>query len=65
MCTERNYILNGELASAEGFDNSLVYEGDSLYEVLRIVNGNPLFFHDHMERLANSARLKGKESACL
>ena len=60
-CSGKNFILNGELVPAVKFNNSLVFEGDSLYEVIRIVNGKPLFFHDHMERLANSARLKGKD----
>jgi branched-chain amino acid aminotransferase len=60
-CCGGNFILNGELVPAVKFDNSLVYEGESLYEVIRIVNGNPLFFHDHMERLANSARLRKKD----
>jgi branched-chain amino acid aminotransferase len=60
-CFGENFILNGELVPAVKFDNSLVYDGESLYEVIRIVNGNPLFFHDHMERLANSARLQVKD----
>jgi len=60
-CSGENFILNSELVPAVKFNNSLVFEGDSLYEVIRIVNGKPLFFHDHMERLANSARLKGKD----
>ena len=43
------------------FDNSLVYEGDSVYEVLRMIKGAPIFFPDHMERLAMSAKLQKKE----
>jgi branched-subunit amino acid aminotransferase/4-amino-4-deoxychorismate lyase len=43
------------------FDNSLVYEGDSVYEVLRMIKGNPIFFPDHMERLATSVKLQKKE----
>jgi len=60
-CSGENFILNGEVVPALKFSNSLVFEGDSLYEVIRVVNGKPLFFHDHMERLANSVRLKGKD----
>lgn len=60
-CVGEKYILNGELKPALLFDNSMVYDGTSIYEVLRIVNGIPLFFNDHMERLANSARLNGKD----
>ena len=53
-------FLNGELQPAGLFDNSLVYEGDSIYEVIRMVNGNPVFSSDHMERLNASVRLQNK-----
>ncbi len=61
-CFGTNFILNGELQPAEVFDNSLVYEGDSIYEVLRSVKGCPVFFNDHMERLADSVKLQNKVS---
>ena len=60
-CYGKKFILNGTLQPAEMFDNSLVYEGDSIYEVLRMINGNPVFFPDHMERLAASLKLQKKE----
>jgi len=60
-CFGKKFILNGELQPAELFDNSLVYEGDSVYEVIRMVKGNPIFFLDHMERLATSVKLQKKE----
>ena len=50
-CFGKNFILNGELQPAVLFNNSLVYEGDSIYEVIRLINGTPVFFSDHMERL--------------
>jgi len=59
-CYGKNYILNGKLQSAESFDNSLVYEGNSVYEVIRMSKGYPVFFFDHMERLASSVRLQKK-----
>ena len=59
-CFGNKFILNGELQPAALFDNSMVYEGDSVYEVIRMVRGNPVFFHDHMERLTASARLQHK-----
>ena len=59
-CYGKKFILNGNLQPAEMFDKSLVYEGDSVYEVLRIVKGNPIFFYDHMERLVTSVRLQKK-----
>lgn len=60
-CFGRKFILNGELQPCENFDNSLVYDGDSIYEVIRMVRGNPVFFNDHMERLVSSARILKKK----
>jgi branched-chain amino acid aminotransferase len=60
-CYGKMFILNGNLQPAEMFDKSLVYEGDSVYEVLRMVKGNPLFFPDHMERLETSLKLQKKK----
>jgi branched-chain amino acid aminotransferase len=60
-CFGKKFILNGDLHSSELFDKSLVYEGDSIYEVIRMVNGSPVFFKDHMERLALSIKLQRKE----
>jgi branched-chain amino acid aminotransferase len=59
-CYGKKFILNGILQPAEMFDKSLVYEGDSVYEVLRMINGTPVFFADHMERLATSIKLQKK-----
>jgi branched-chain amino acid aminotransferase len=60
-CFGKKFILNGELQPCDQFDNATVYEGDSVYEVIRMVRGSPVFFHDHMERLASSTRLQRKE----
>jgi len=59
-CFGKKFILNGELHPCEDFDNSLVYEGDSIYEVIRMIRGNPVFFHDHMERLESSISMQKK-----
>jgi len=60
-CYGKKFVLNGNLQSSEMFDNSLVYEGDSVYEVLRMIKGAPIFFSDHMERLTTSVKLQRKE----
>jgi branched-chain amino acid aminotransferase len=60
-CTGNSFILNGKILPAEMFDDSLVYEGESVYEVLRLIKGKPVFFLDHMERLDKSIYLQGKE----
>ncbi len=57
------FILNGEIHPSEHFDNSFVYDGDSIYEVIRMIRGIPVFFHDHMKRLEGSLKMQGK--ACL
>jgi len=59
-CYGKKFVLNGFLHPSDAYDNSLVYEGDSVYEVIRVVKGNPVFFHDHIERLESSARLHQK-----
>ncbi len=59
-CYGKKFILNGELNPSDNFDNSLVYEGDSIYEVIRMIKGSPVFFHDHMERLESSIRIRQK-----
>jgi branched-chain amino acid aminotransferase len=59
-CFGKSFVLNGELKDADEFDHSMVYEGDSVYEVIRMVRGNPVFFRDHMERLASSTTYQGR-----
>jgi len=49
------YILNGKPVLSDTFDNSLIYEGESVYEVLRLKQGVPVFFGDHISRLETSA----------
>jgi branched-chain amino acid aminotransferase len=60
-CLGNNFILNGELQPVDLFDNSLVYEGESIYEVIRMSKGKPVFFYDHIERLTTSAGFQKRE----
>jgi branched-chain amino acid aminotransferase len=59
-CSGNYFILNGSLQPSELFDNSMVYDGESVYEVLRIIKGLPVFFDDHADRLLTSAKLRKK-----
>jgi branched-chain amino acid aminotransferase len=59
-CNGKYFINNGELRPAGLFDNSMVYEGESYYEVIRVIGGLPLFFTDHIDRLHTSISLAGK-----
>jgi len=60
-CQGKKFILNGMLQPSDLFENSMVYEGDSIYEVIRMKKGIPVFFSDHLERLFSSVRLQNKE----
>jgi branched-chain amino acid aminotransferase len=60
-CYSKKFILNGKIHPADHFDNTLVYDGDSIYEVIRMIRGNPVFFYDHMERLESSVRIQQKD----
>ncbi len=60
-CFSKYFIRNGELLSCELFNSSMVYEGDSVYEVIRMIDGKPVFFSDHIERLKNSVSLQKKD----
>jgi branched-chain amino acid aminotransferase len=53
-CAGGYFIKNGVTLPIKDFDNSMVYEGESIYEVLRMVRGVPLFFSDHYKRLISS-----------
>jgi branched-chain amino acid aminotransferase len=39
----------------------MVYEGESVYEVIRMSKGKPFFFNDHIERLMSSVGLQKKK----
>jgi len=60
-CFSKKFILNGIIQPSVRFDNSLIYEGDSVYEVIRMVKGAPVFFHDHTDRLYNSVKHQQQE----
>ncbi len=56
----KNFIMNGELLSSDRFDNSMIFEGESIYEVIRMIRGYPVFFVDHIERLETSVGMQGR-----
>lgn len=49
------FIKNDEIMSRTYFDPYLLQEGQSIYEVFRIISGIPLFLEKHLERLEQSA----------
>ena len=60
-CLNKYFIFNNEMKNCTEFDDSLLNKGKSLYEVIRIIDGKPLFLQRHLERLKNSAKLADVE----
>jgi len=54
-CFRSFFIQNSSILEAEKFNDEMVSEGTSLYEVIRIINKVPLFLGRHLKRLENSA----------
>ena len=52
--TQRVFASNGQLLPLECFDEAAI-NGNSVYEVIRVIKGVPLFLEDHMTRLTSSA----------
>ncbi len=61
-CTGRFYFYNGELKNCSGFVTSELFEGESVYEVIRVIGMVPLFFEDHFNRLENSVMMIGRKT---
>lgn len=57
------FLVNGEVKPLENFDQKLVVKGRPLYEVIRVMDGKPLFYSEHIARLRNSAKLANTEIA--
>ncbi|MFL0251809.1 aminotransferase class IV [Clostridium neuense] len=51
------YMLNESIKSSHDFDGNFISKGKSLYEVIRIYKGVPLFFEKHISRMFNSANI--------
>ncbi|MBE0676911.1 MAG: aminotransferase class IV family protein [Bacteroidales bacterium] len=64
-CFGNYFIRNGVLTPCGLFESSDVYEGDSFYEVIRMMGGVPLFFSDHMQRLEYSVSHSGAQMIVL
>lgn len=56
-CYSELFIKNSEILKKVEFKDEDIIDGTSLYEVIRIIDGIPLFLERHLERLKNSAKL--------
>jgi branched-chain amino acid aminotransferase len=66
-CIRDFFIHNFKLESSSNFDESIFNSGVSIYEVIRIERGIPLFLENHLSRLYQSAdisNLKINEGYC-
>ena len=59
ICYSNFFLKNGTVYAQNEFDGRFLQKGKSLYEVIRVVNGVPLFLEQHLHRLANSSKLSG------
>ena len=56
-CTQLYFLFGDELKKSEEFHNYCSDDGKSLYEVIRVSDGIPIFFMEHLSRLENSAKI--------
>ncbi|MCF6342996.1 MAG: aminotransferase class IV [Bacteroidales bacterium] len=61
-CLLNYFIVNNELRSTCDFDPAVLKQGKSIYELLRVINGKPLFLEDHIQRFFRSLQLAGLQS---
>ncbi len=56
-CIGKKYIVNGKEKRVALFANERLTTNNPVYEVIRIVEGIPLFIEDHLDRLESSFRI--------
>lgn len=56
-CVNNFYLENNDIKKSEEFDDEIMSKEKLIYEVIRIINGVPLFFERHYSRLMNSANI--------
>ncbi|MCC9293874.1 aminotransferase class IV [Clostridium sp. MT-14] len=56
-CVSNFFLYNDEIRKREEFEDNIFKEGKSLYEVIRIIDGKPLFLKAHLDRLNNSSNI--------
>ena len=63
-CVNEYFLFGDEFKRCEEFENYNSSKGKSLYEVIRISDGIPIFFMEHLKRLQDSAEIM-KYSLCI
>jgi len=57
-CIYDYFVINHKIEKTYKFNKHIIKDGKSLYEVIRIIHGVPLFLNEHINRLYNSAKQK-------
>lgn len=55
----KKFIYNNKVYEVERFEEIYIEKNPSVYEVIRILSGVPLFLEEHYTRLLNSGRILG------
>ena len=63
-CINTYFLFGNEIKSCSEFENYNRKSGKSLYEVIRISDGIPVFLMEHLQRLENSAKIM-KYTLCI
>lgn len=56
-CINEFLMQNGRVEKCADFNNNSIYSGINVYEVIRVINGVPLFFEKHIKRMQKSMKL--------
>lgn len=59
-CVSKYFVRNSEIIEKGQFDESVIISGKTIYEVIRVIDGVPIFFEKHMKRLEKSVDLMNK-----
>lgn len=57
----RYYVINNKRYSTKEEKIDIIEEGKSIYEVIRIINGEMLFYKEHEQRMIDSCKIAGIE----
>jgi branched-chain amino acid aminotransferase len=60
-CINEYFVQNNEILKNEFFIQDMVSKGKSIYEVIRVIDGKPLFLEEHLKRIVNSCSLENKD----
>ncbi len=62
-CKGSYFVQNSKVLPVADFDEKLLSGGCSVYEVIRVIEGMPLFIEDHLERLFTSLTEAGLDTS--